>query len=99
MKKLYADKIGTSQDERIIKLIGNLLELKENGTLYQYEIAQKAFYNKLRNEMDIKNVIGTALNEEKDTAYVYLFDIEATPDYSYDMHYDPEQNNTYIVVD
>lgn len=98
MNKLYADKVGTSQDERVIKPIRKLLELKESGTEEQYQKAQKAFYDKLRNEMNIKSVMGSALNEERDTAYVYIFNIEATADAYYDMHFDQELNNTYILI-
>ena len=98
MNKVYADKVGTSQDERVIKPIRKLLELKESGTEKQYQTAQKAFYDRLRKEMDIKSVMGSALNQEMDTAYVYIFNIEATPDSYYDMHFDQEQNNTYILI-
>jgi len=98
LEKLYADRLVTSNDQRLIEHCNLLSMLYENEQKEHHKKAGKAICDSIRNSLKISNVIGLSMNEDKDTVMVFIYEREAMDECFYDQHFDKELNNYYILV-
>ncbi|PEA25877.1 hypothetical protein CN984_11875 [Bacillus cereus] len=97
--KLYADGIFVSEDEMLIQDLKMVTEAKKHLSEEQHDVLYKQFCNKIRESLNIENVIGVALSDDEKEVYVPFFAIDATEKNSYTLGYNFEEGNFYMELE
>jgi hypothetical protein len=98
MKRLYAEKYLTTEDEVMIQIAKELNNKIGELPFDDYKSIYKSFCNMIREKIGTDRVLGTAIEKQETHVLVPLFDILATDDNFFIMKQDEENKQFYIEV-